>query len=338
MQGLRALQLPSLLWVAVWSVMLLGCAAEPHDPGPFYQADQIPAGVTLGTIRRVEPMPGAPGRVDAFRILYVSTDLDGGHRAVSGAVIVPPGPASAGGRGIVAWAHATTGVAPRCAPSLLPGFFQKIPALATLLADGFVVVATDYPGLGTLGTHPYLVGTSEARAVLDSVRAARAPPQVAAGSRFAIWGHSQGGHAALFAGELTRSYAPELSLQGVAVAAPATDLAATLQRDVGSNVGRIITTYALWSWSRVFGASLDGVVDDRAKPAFERVAADCAEPLREGLRLSSDAAGLEPAFLVASPATVAPWNDLLRQNLPGRERIGAPIFIAQSDVDEIVPG
>ena len=38
---------------------------------------------------------------------------------------------------------------------------------------GSVVAATDYPGLGTPGTHPYLVGDSEARAVIDFVRAAR---------------------------------------------------------------------------------------------------------------------------------------------------------------------
>jgi hypothetical protein len=36
--------------------------------------------------------------------------------------------------------------------------------------------ATDYPGLGTPGVHAYLMGESEGRAVLDSVRAARNLP------------------------------------------------------------------------------------------------------------------------------------------------------------------
>ena len=66
-----------------------------------------------------------------------------------------------------------------------------------MLDRGYVVAATDYPGLGTPEVHPYLVGTSEARAVLDSVRAARAIPEAAAGARFAVWGRSQGGQAAL---------------------------------------------------------------------------------------------------------------------------------------------
>ena len=96
---------------------------------------------------------------------------------------------------------------------------STIPGLQSFLQDGYVV-ATDYPGLGTQGPAPYLVGSSEARAVLDSVRAARQLPGANAGSHFIVWGHSQGGQAALFAGQLARSYAPELKLQGVAVAAP----------------------------------------------------------------------------------------------------------------------
>ncbi len=39
---------------------------------------------------------------------------------------------------------------------------------------GWTFVATDYEGLGTPGVHPYLVGLSEARGVLDIVRAAQA--------------------------------------------------------------------------------------------------------------------------------------------------------------------
>ena len=53
-------------------------------------------------------------------------------------------------------------------------------------------------GSGTPGVHPYLIGDSEAYSVLDSVRAARELPDAKAQKRFAVWGHSQGGHAALF--------------------------------------------------------------------------------------------------------------------------------------------
>ena len=173
-----------------------------------------------------------PGAGDAFRILYRSTGLNGEPIAVSGAIFIPPGAAPQGGRNVIAWAHPTSGVVEACAPSLMPDVAGMIWGLADMLAQGYVVVATDYPGLGVPGQiHPYLIGVSEGRAVLDSVRAARALPRTGASNRFAVWGHSQGGHASLYTGELAASYAPELKLVGVAAAAPATYLAELFDAD-----------------------------------------------------------------------------------------------------------
>lgn len=92
--------------------------------------------------------------------------------------------------------------------------------LPNMIAEGYIVVATDYPGLGTEGIHPYLIGESEARSVLDSVRAVRDLPNSGASNRFAVLGHRQGGHAALFTGEVAARYAPDLKLVGMAAAAP----------------------------------------------------------------------------------------------------------------------
>ena len=55
----------------------------------------------------------------------------------------------------------------------MPDTAGLIFGLNQMLAQGYVVTATDYPGLGTQGIHPFLIGVSEDRAVLDSVRAAR---------------------------------------------------------------------------------------------------------------------------------------------------------------------
>src|SRR5690606_10238337 len=89
-----------------------------------------------------------------------------------------------------------------------------------LVEAGFVVAATDYEGLGTPGLHPYIVGESEARSVVDSVRAARQIEGLGASDQVVVWGHSQGGHAALHTGQLWEQLAPELELLGVAAGAP----------------------------------------------------------------------------------------------------------------------
>ncbi len=129
---------------------------------------------------------------------------------MSGAIFVPDGPKPRRRRDVIAWAHPTTGVIDRCAPTRLPDLAGTVAGLEEMLRRGYVVAATDYEGLGTRGMHPYLVGPSEARSVLDSVRAARDLSDAYASNRFAVWGHSQGGHAAFFTGEMAASYAPEL--------------------------------------------------------------------------------------------------------------------------------
>ncbi|MGA8321791.1 MAG: hypothetical protein WB774_13455 [Xanthobacteraceae bacterium] len=128
----------------------------------------------------------APFGAATFRVLYRSTGLCDEPIAVSGVVVIPSGPAPANGRPIVGWTRPTAGVAPRCAPSLALFVFQQIQGLREMIDRGCVVAATDYPGLGTPQTHSYLVGVSEARAVFDSVRAARTIS--GAQNHFAVWG------------------------------------------------------------------------------------------------------------------------------------------------------
>ena len=121
-----------------------------------------------GTVLRVRPqIGGAPANAKAFRVIYRSTGVNGEPIAVSGTVIYPDGPAPPEGRDVVAWAHYTTGVAQRCAPTLLPNLSGTIAGLEELLKRGYVVVATDYEGLGLPGVHAYLVGVSEAHSVLE---------------------------------------------------------------------------------------------------------------------------------------------------------------------------
>jgi hypothetical protein len=114
-----------------------------------------------------QAMLGAPDGAEAYRVVYRSTDPNGRDIDVSRLVVTPSGEAPSGGRPIVAWAHPTTGVMPRCAPSQAMFRFQMIQVLRDMVEHGYIVAATDYPGLGTEEPHPYLVGVGEARAVLD---------------------------------------------------------------------------------------------------------------------------------------------------------------------------
>jgi acetyl esterase/lipase len=290
-----------------------------------------------GTLIRRELNDGAPLGATTYRVLYRSTGLDNKPILVSGVVIVPPGDPPPGGRPIVAWAHPTSGVVPRCAPSLAIFLFEQIQGLRSFVRDGYVVAATDYPGLGTAGPHPYLVGISEARAVIDSVRVAGSLPGAGGGKQFMVWGHSQGGHAALFTGLIAKTYAPELDLLGVAAAAPATDLATLMNEDIDSVGGKNITAMTLWSWQRIFHAEMDKVVDPRAMPAIDQLAEECIEGPFDLRRRQLTEQPLEQYFLTTKhPSDVEPWRTLLAENSPGALSPEIPVFLAQGSDDVII--
>jgi alpha-beta hydrolase superfamily lysophospholipase len=304
---------------------------------PFYQAPGSEIAGPPGSIIRSEPMSGAAAGASAHRVLYRSTSPEGKPIAVSGVIIIPAGEPPPNGWPIVAWAHPTTGIVPRCAPSLAIFIFQQIAGSRPLLERGFAIAATDYPGLGTPGPHPYLVGESEARAVIDSVRAVRSFPGLANATRYAVWGHSQGGQASLFTGIISQSYAPELQLLGVAAAAPATDLATLMTDDLNTTGGRNLTAMTVWSWSRVYGAPADSVVAAAAMPTVDRLATECIESVFDIILRDRTSGPLAREFLtVANPATHEPWKSLLAKNTPGVLPPQVPVFLAQGTSDGLV--
>jgi len=331
---------PSLASHARAAALFVGLAIAPIAPAQtgFYATDGIDlSAYPPGALIRVQAMDRAPENASAFRVLYASRGLHDESVAVSGVVLLPNGPPPAAGRPIIAWAHPTSGIEDRCAPSLAFVFLQSVQGLRGMLDRGYVVTATDYPGLGTAGVHPYLIGDSEARAVIDSVRAAHAIAGVGHEPRYTVWGHSQGGQAALFTAMQTQRYAPELTLIGVAAAAPATDLAALLADDWNTAGGRNITAMTLWSWSRLYDAPLSHVVAPAAIPVIDTLASDCIERFFDVFERIGPTRALARTFLSdARFAQQEPWRTLLANNSATTLPPAIPVFIAQGTDDGLV--
>jgi acetyl esterase/lipase len=310
-----------------------------------FAADDLKIDVSPAEIRASKPgrvfhihpqIGGAPANAKAFRIIYRSTNLQGEPIAVSATVIYPAGPAPKQGRDIIAWAHYTTGVSSRCAPTLLPNLSGTIAGLEDMLSRGFVVVATDYEGLGTPGVHAYLVGVSEARSVIDSVRAARNLTGAHATNRFAVWGHSQGGHAALFTGEIAAEYAPELKLVSIATAAPATNLVELFKAQKNSIAGNSLTSMALLSWSRTYNLPLDDFLAAGVEKQFERVGESCIQSISQMLQTLKLSQPLKKAFLKGDPTEMPEIRKLMELNTPGSLPLTVPVYIAQGTGDDTV--
>jgi pimeloyl-ACP methyl ester carboxylesterase len=304
--------------------------------GDFYAVpDPLPAGPP-GSPIWAEQVAAPPGAL-AWRILYHSRTIHDEDIAVSGLVVAPDREPPAGGFPVIAYAHGTTGLADPCAPSKAARPLSDddeatgyLP-LPTMWEDGYVVVATDYEGLGTPGRHPYIVGGSEGRGVLDSIRAARALPDAHAGDQAVVVGISQGGHAALFTGELADTYAPDAGVLGVVALAPGAELAQAAMLLLGdeSVVGFAVAIGAGFD-AAYPNVRLEDILTPKALAAIDVVDTGCiddilatyAEPVHETLRLEG----------LMQP----PWPALLDENTPGRAKTSEPIFVGQGDADALV--
>lgn len=306
--------------------------AAPGGDAVYTPPDPLPEGEP-GDLLWAQPVD-APDGVRAWRVLYLSEALDGAPIAVSGVVAAPDGPAPPGSRPVLTWAHGTAGTADECAPSKR-GADASILAMEEQARRGWVAAATDYEGLGTPGLHPYLVGESEGRGVLDIARAAQQIDEAAASEQVVVWGVSQGGHAALFAGQIAGDYAPDLDVRGVIAAAPPGDLtvlgaAATAAASVPAYGGFMLMVAG--GYEEAYGdVALDEIMPAGIRSRFRDV---LEEECSGGVFEFAEA---NPVLFEVNPLEVDPWPRLLAENSVDGSRIEMPILILQGDEDRIVP-
>ena len=312
----------------VIAAVVLAASAAVSMPADAQQA---------GRLISAAPIPDAPAGMQAWRVQYWTSNQNGVPLAVTGIVAAPMEAIPPRPRRVIAWTHGAWGVAEKCAPSLSPNFFTGTAALDAI-RSGYVVVAPDYPGLGSATMHPFLVGPDTAQSVLDGVRAAREISGAAAGSDFAVWGESQGGHAALWTATAAGSYAPDLTLIGTAAAAPPTDLAANLREGSDKNARALLLSFTLHSWSTLYGFSMDGVANRTNQGIITRLAQNNCVSLDKKPKL-----GTILGILTIVRATknkdigkIEPFGSFARANSVDAARVPGPLLIAQSRNDTIV--
>jgi len=291
-----------------------------HQPGALLRSEQL-KDVVL------------PAGMQGWRILYATT-VDDSTAATAVATVFAPTDPPAGPRPVIAWEHGTTGLLQKCMPSLVSAPTEGIPALDRIVKAGWVVVATDYSFAEKGGPHPYLIGEGEARATLDSVRAAREMSELLLDRGMVVWGYSQGGHAALWTGIIGPRYAPELEILGVVAIAPAANIKDILAMSV--EVEKMFGPYVALSYSRFYpDITFEQALRPEALNAARQMVNLCDFVPRE------DEEHLE--ILAASfkgPALATSSNKALQTRLEQNTADGpiqAPIVIAQGLSDNVVP-
>lgn len=197
-------------------------SAEPLavSLAPFYAdlQQKTPHGRLGEVIKKERVVTTVPG-AQAWRIAYISSDVLERKTITTAIIVAPKGKISAYGRPIISWAHGTTGTAENCGPSQVENPAQDLnqyflangnswtdyglPALTTFIKQGYVVVGTDYQGLGGGGKHQYTVSATQGRDVINAIRAVRFLKLSGGNKKAVVYGWSQGGGATLAAASLS---------------------------------------------------------------------------------------------------------------------------------------
>lgn len=180
---------------------------------------------------------------------YTMPNINGDTITTSAFVFFPKTPKPAGGYKVVVWQHGTLGVGNDCAPTANPMNVRfKNPLAKSLLDAGYVVIAPDYEGLGSVGIHPYLNVESQAKSSIAAVQAAQVYYAHLLSKEWMTVGQSQGGQASLGTAEYITQY-PDAGYKGAVAGAPASGL-----ENIAQNIGA--TLAAIEAQEKAAGLSI----------------------------------------------------------------------------------
>lgn len=326
---------------------------SPRPVAEFYAPPTLTP-VHPGVLVRADRLESSIDHARLWRVMFSSTSavdqLEGSTSPTveTGLVLVPE---ASGPHPVAAWGHPTTGIASACAPSRQTQPDSGIAGAQQLIDEGWIVVAPDYEGLGIegLGPHAYLIGDSLGHAMLDIARTVGSLPEAESSGELAVYGHSEGGQAALFAGQIARSYAPEFHLTAVAAMAPSGELDQIFREDHTTVTGGLLGAYLGGSWSRWFGSedvslpldhgfSAESLFDHASWDLVGQIGEACSVgqpsvlPLWGRIQSALDAG----TYWRRNPGVDAPWAARLAENSAGQQPIAAPVLLTVGTSDDIV--
>jgi pimeloyl-ACP methyl ester carboxylesterase len=347
-RAVAALALVALLVAAACGSASAAKVRRGPSGTAFYTPPAKLPGKAHGDLIWARPLTGADALAGGSNtlVLYRSEGSNAKPVAVSGTVTVPRGKPPKNGWPVITYDHGTTGIADVCAPSRDTGSAPvhlynsyAFPLLERWVKAGYAVVRTDYQGLGTPGTHEYLVGREEGRSTLDIVRAARElDPSIS--KRVVIAGHSQGAHAALWAAALAPTWTHELDLRGTVAFAPASHISEQIPavRAAKSPGGGLSGEIALiLRGLDVFmpGIGVRSILSDKALALYPEIESKCLPELGQ----PDSFGGLAPADMVRSDADLSRLASGLDASDPENLKIATPLDVEQGKADTtVLPG
>lgn len=325
----------------------------PASPAPLPNADAFYtspatselAAVNPGTVLRFrEVTPKAyyafKVKASAWQLMYRSTDHRGAPVAMVGTVLVPDS-APATQRQLLSYNVAYDALSLRCAPSyeIAKGTALEHALMAQALGKGLVVMAADYEGLNSYWT----VGRLSGQGVLDGIRAAEnfGPAGLSgAATPVVITGYSGGALASTWANELHPSYAPELNIKGVSAGGVPVDLG-NVARKVDGKLFAGVYFGAVAALANAYPeVDAQALTNDKGKAMLAKAQEMCLGQFLTGAPDPLTAFAFQKMknlVVVPDLLAVPTVQRVIAENRLGQRKPGAPLYLYQGTVDELMP-
>ncbi|MCU1687705.1 MAG: hypothetical protein JWQ81_8444 [Amycolatopsis sp.] len=330
------------------AVPAAAAAPPPPQSDAFYQPPAGYESAAPGTVLRSRSISVAafgllPQKVQAWQLLYRTTDTQDQPQATVTTVLLPLGAKPSASRPLVSYQVAEDSAAPQCAISYQlrqgAGNDNIVAQAEILLMDaalqkGWAVTVPDYEGPKSA----YVAGKQAGQAVLDGIRATENFPAAGlsgAATKVGMWGYSGGALASGWASELQTSYAPELNVKGIAEGGLPVNPRNILQ---GANAG----PFAGIAMSGIAGISqaypeLESFLDQHltadGKAALAKARSQCNSQNVTAFLFKD----LYKYFDIANPLAEPVPNAVLTADTLGQHTPTVPMFIYHSVNDELVP-
>lgn len=196
---------------------------------PFYEEPPLTGAEQPGTLLKAKKVDVmflgiTPPDIEAYKLMYVTTGIDGVTPMIStGILMIPDHGAPVGEKKVISYQEANDSVGWSCHPStqwtggdpLDGSSWSALGPLALMFDKGYAVMISDVGNDGDRKPHGVFAGKFAAHAQLDGVRAALGYREAGLDpkAQVSLFGIAGGGVGAAFSAELQPTYAPELDVK-----------------------------------------------------------------------------------------------------------------------------
>ncbi|AXK87299.1 Secretory lipase [Nocardia farcinica] len=315
---------------------------------PFYEEPPLTGAEQPGTVLKSKKVDVLftgvkPANLDAYKLMYVTTGLDGVTPIIStGILMIPVDGQPVGEKHLISYQEANDSVGPSCHPStqwtggapMDGASWSALGPLALMFGKGHAVMISDVGNDADRDPHGVFAGKFAARAQLDGARAALNFTEggLNPDAQVALFGIAGGGVGAAFAAELQPTYAPDLDVKSTVLEGMVVN-PRNFMRVADGSVGSgfaFATLLGLEPWYPEM--ELDAKLNPAGKAVADYYRTQCQTPAYFTLPFLP----LNTLFTSGvHPADEPAFQHVFEDNVLGRSGTpGAPVLIASCAADD----